>query len=230
MNRSSRIMMIALILVSAGNAHAAKNTPADPSMIPYKELLNRNNRAFSELWVGMSKDELIATMGSYSAVTENGFVMNPVRRESFTVGTDSYEKLLYLSAGGPNNAARTRTILIENGKVVVWERPVLTKAKNSSSITPKANAGASDNQRLTTATRYSSSGQEHFTQGRFSEAIDDFKRAIAEMGEDYTDEVIMDDTGLYLFAAQIEQKNGRLENAAHTLDEIVSSRLTLYER
>ena len=116
--------VIAILLGAVVAACATDYNSAQHNVIRYKEMLARNQEAISRLALGMSKDDVITIMGTYSAQTKNGFLLNPMKAESFTVGADVYETLLY--ATSPHswfaavNDSQATPVVLKNGKVVGW--------------------------------------------------------------------------------------------------------------
>ena len=116
--------VLVVVLGAVVAACATDDNSAQRKVIPYKEMLARNQEAISRLALGMSKDDVITIMGTYSAKTRNGFLLNPMKAESFTVGADVYEKLLYVTSPhrwfAAVNDSQATPVVLKNGKVVGW--------------------------------------------------------------------------------------------------------------
>lgn len=114
-----------VILFVLGCTAIAADEPSQ-KVIRYKELLTHNQESIAKLALGMSKEDVIALMGSDSAKTKNGMVLNPVRIEVFTSGDDKFEKMFYVTSAhhmfGTVNDSQTTPIVLKNGKVIGWGR------------------------------------------------------------------------------------------------------------
>ena len=89
--------------------------------IPYREYLSRNS---AKLALGMSKAEVMRTMGSAPSKVRDGPLANPWKAEAFERGEDTFEVLFYLVR---KHAPFTRiresqaiAVVIKNGSVTRW--------------------------------------------------------------------------------------------------------------
>jgi hypothetical protein len=132
-------LMVAVIAMGLAETSCSGHRSDSPSdAIPYKELLARNQAAISRLAVGMTKDEVMATMGTDSAVTKNGLVLNPIRTESFTIGADVFEKMFYVTSAhrmfGPVNESQTTPVVLKNGKVIGWGKDAVDQLERAPNL------------------------------------------------------------------------------------------------
>ena len=87
-----------------------------------------------QLAVGMSKSNVIATMGDTPAKTRDGIVNNPWTSETLVgKGGVQYEALYYITKKNPPftpiRKSLTTAIVIKNGKVVGWGEDALAQYK-----------------------------------------------------------------------------------------------------
>jgi hypothetical protein len=128
-------LIVAVIIMGLAETSCSADRSYSPSdAIPYKELLARNQAAISRLAVGMTKDEVMATMGAYSAATKDGMVLNPIRTESFSIGADVFEKMFYVTSAHrpfePVKDSQTTPVVLKNGKVIGWGRDAVDSIRN----------------------------------------------------------------------------------------------------
>lgn len=118
--------MIAMIYLTV--AAAALNA-ADTETISYKDLLSRNNANIAQLGMGMTRDQVVALMKSYSSEVRNGPLSNPYKAESFQRGADNYEVLYYLTHSHPPftpiRDSQATPVVLKNGAVVGWGQSAL---------------------------------------------------------------------------------------------------------
>ena len=97
-------------------------------------LVGSNLERMSKLSVGMSKADVIKTMGSENAKTNDGLVPNPWTTEAFT-GKDGakYEVLYYVTRTNPPftpiGKFLTTPVVLKNGKVTGWGNDALEKVQ-----------------------------------------------------------------------------------------------------
>jgi hypothetical protein len=103
------------------NGHALA---ADP--IPYNEFLQLNNENSSKLSLGMTKEQVLKTMGDWSSAVRDGPLANPWRTEAFVHDADTIEVLFYLVRRHPPFTPildrQAISIVLKNGLVVAWGR------------------------------------------------------------------------------------------------------------
>jgi hypothetical protein len=103
------------------NGHALA---ADP--IPYNEFLQLNNENSSKLSLGMTKEQVLNTMGDWSSAVRDGPLANPWRTEAFVHDADTIEVLFYLVRRHPPFTPilerQAISVVLKNGLVVAWGR------------------------------------------------------------------------------------------------------------
>ena len=99
------------------------------SELDFKDLLARNNASLARLSMGMTKAQVVETMGSSSALVRDGIVTNPWRVEAFTRDGAIYEVLYYVvlknRAFRPIREDLTTPVVLKDGVVVGWGRNAL---------------------------------------------------------------------------------------------------------
>ncbi len=92
--------------------------------VPYREYLLRNSENSTELALGMSKSEVMSTMGSASSMVRDGPLANPWKAEAFERGEDTFEVLFYLVRKHPPftriRESQAIAVVIKNGSVTGW--------------------------------------------------------------------------------------------------------------
>lgn len=97
--------------------------------ISYKDLLARNNANIGQIKMGMTKEQVVAIMKSYTA----GRLTNPYRQEAFQRGSDTYQVLYYLTQ--PHRKfvsikdAQATPVVLKNDAVVGWGQNAVTLAR-----------------------------------------------------------------------------------------------------
>ncbi len=124
----ARLIAITLLAIFATTAGAAED-----GKIPYKELLARNNSGISQLALGMTKEQVVTLMKSYSSEVPDGALSNPYKTESFQRGSDTYEVLYYLTRAHPPftpiRDSQSTPVVLKNGKVTGWGQSALHEVK-----------------------------------------------------------------------------------------------------
>lgn len=124
----ARTTVIALALVSFS---------AQAEVVKLGTLVSTNQSNLSKLAVGMSKDDVIKTMGTNNAETKDGLAPNPWTTETFS-GKDGgkYEVLYYLTRKNPPftplGKFLTTPVVLKNGKVSGWGNDALDAVKPAS--------------------------------------------------------------------------------------------------
>ncbi len=109
---------------------------AQAEVVKLGELVSSNVANLSKLSVGMSKADVIKTMGSNNADTKDGLAPNPWTTETFT-GKDGgkYEVLFYITRKNPPftpiGKFLTTPVVFKNGKVTGWGNDALELVKPS---------------------------------------------------------------------------------------------------
>jgi len=73
-------------------------------------------------------------------------------------------------------------------------------------------------------------GEAQLAAGRFSVALDSCRTGLKELGDSYVTSEVEDDTGMKLIAADLQFKEGRIENAAVVTCRILKERFGLWEK
>ena len=97
------------------------------SCASYMELSGKNREKLSNLQLGMSKTEVISTMGNKPFSIPGGdpdIIQNPYRTEMRQDGNDTFEVIYYYSDIKSRDGAITddelTPIILKNGKVIGW--------------------------------------------------------------------------------------------------------------
>ena len=94
--------------------------------ISYRELLHRNNENSSKLSLGMTKGEVLSTMGNWSTEVRDGPLSSPWKTEAFVSGEDTIEVLYFLVKKHPPftriSESQAIAAVIKNGSLVAWGR------------------------------------------------------------------------------------------------------------
>ena len=101
------------------------------------ELVTANQAKLMKLSVGMSKSDVIATMGETPVKTRDGVVNNPWTSETFVgKGGAQYEALYYITKKNtlftPIRKTLTTAIVLKNGKVIGWGEDAADQYKSDS--------------------------------------------------------------------------------------------------
>ncbi len=124
----TRFVATAMIAILAASAQAR-----DDQHLDYKELLARNNANVNQLSLGMTKEQVIALMKSYTSEVRDGPISNPYRTEAFQRGSDTYEVLYYLTRPHPPftplRDSQATPIILKNGAVSGWGHSALRGMK-----------------------------------------------------------------------------------------------------
>lgn len=94
--------------------------------VPYKEMLHRNGANSSKLTLGMTKAQVLETMGAFSSEVRDGPLSNPWKIEAFVKEDDTIEVLYYLVKRHPPftpiRESQAIAVVLKNGSVVAWGR------------------------------------------------------------------------------------------------------------
>lgn len=107
---------------------------AHAEAIKLGQLVSSNLERIGKLSVGMSKADVIKTMGTDNAKTKDGLVPNPWTTETFT-GKDGakYEVLYYVTRNNPPftpiGKFLTTPVILKGGKVTGWGNDALEKVQ-----------------------------------------------------------------------------------------------------
>jgi hypothetical protein len=122
--------MLREIVFSLLLSAVAATTVGDTSEIPYRDFLSQNNANIGRLALGMTKDQVITLMKSYTTAVRSGPLNNPYKTESFQRDSDNYEVLYYLTRKHPPFRSiadsQATPVVLKNGAVVGWGQSALT--------------------------------------------------------------------------------------------------------
>jgi hypothetical protein len=94
--------------------------------VPYREYLQLNNANSSKLSIGMTKAQVLSTMGDTTSEVRDGPLSNPWKVEAFARGSDKSEILYYLVRRHPPftgiRESQAIAIVLKNGALVAWGR------------------------------------------------------------------------------------------------------------
>lgn len=116
----SRLLSILIgALLFCGNAWAEDS-------VSYRKLLHQNNENSSRLSLGMTKEQVLDTMGAVSSSVPDGPISNPWKSEAFLHEGEPVEVLYYLVRKHPPFAplseSQAISVVIKSGSVVAWGR------------------------------------------------------------------------------------------------------------
>ena len=118
MIKASASALSALLVLVLSTASFAEG------LIPYREYLSRNSTNSAKLALGMSKAEVMSTMGSAPSRVRDGPLANPWKVEAFERGEDTFEVLFYLVRKHPPftriRESQAIAVVIKNGSVSGW--------------------------------------------------------------------------------------------------------------
>lgn len=126
--------MLRLLARTAFIALTLLSFSAQAEVVKLGTLVSANLGNLSKLAVGMSKDDVIKTMGTNNAETKDGLAPNPWTTETFS-GKDGgkYEVLYYLTRKNPPftplGKFLTTPVVLKNGKVSGWGNDALDAVK-----------------------------------------------------------------------------------------------------
>jgi hypothetical protein len=124
-----------VVVLSSLLALAACATNDGIRRISYDSLLAENQINILKLSPGITKQQLLDTMGtSQGRVKSDLYVNNPYRDDFFTVNNDNYEVIYYLTqryrAFNNIKESQATPVVIKNGRVVGWGFDALAMAKS----------------------------------------------------------------------------------------------------
>ncbi len=116
-------LMTLIVMLSVIGCTSHKNVNLT-GVIAYKEMLLRNRANIVKLSIGMTKAEVLETMGIFQAKTRNEDVPNPLKSEMHTKDDDTYEILFYMTRKYPPfipiHDSQATPVVLKNGKVIGW--------------------------------------------------------------------------------------------------------------
>jgi hypothetical protein len=88
--------------------------------------LQRNTANSSKLSIGMTKAQVLGTMGDATSEVRDGPLSNPWKVEAFARGKDEFEILYYLVRRHPPftgvRESQAIAVVLKNGTLVAWGR------------------------------------------------------------------------------------------------------------
>ena len=128
-----RIFVIVAVLctglVSVWNASPAESVET----VRYRTLLSRNLVNLNKLRVGMTREQVFKTMGTFQSRTRDSVIPNPYKTERFIVGKTQYEALYYLTDKYPPftriKLSQATPVVLKEGLVIGWGWEALRRAK-----------------------------------------------------------------------------------------------------
>lgn len=128
-NRVIGVLLLSMVLVSC----AGMGTGDRVKWVSYKTLISTNLANVSKLSVGMTKTQVLSTMGNLAASTKDTLVPNPYTVETFRVGRSQYEVMYYMTQKyRPFTSIRlsqATPVVLREGVVVGWGSNVLFDAE-----------------------------------------------------------------------------------------------------
>jgi hypothetical protein len=111
------ITVVVALLTIAGFAATAEE-------LSYREFLSGNSANSSKLSLGMTKDQVLSTMGNFQTQVRDGPIANPWKVEGFLRGENAFEILYYLVRRHPPFTPilqyQAISVVIKDGKLVAW--------------------------------------------------------------------------------------------------------------
>jgi hypothetical protein len=83
---------------------------------------------------------------------------------------------------------------------------------------------------LAVTQRNLTAGERSLAAGNYAEAIGQFKEGVVRLGDKATQSTTRDDSGQRLALAAMEERNGRVNVAAHLLRSALATRVSIYAR
>jgi len=105
----------------------------DVESVSYRTLLSRNILNLNKLSIGMTKEQVMATMGTFQSRTANSVVPNPYIVEPILVSGKTYEVMWYLTRKYPPftsiKKSQATPVVLRDGKVFGWGDQFLASVK-----------------------------------------------------------------------------------------------------
>lgn len=124
-----------VVVLSSFLGLAACATDGGVRQISYETLLAENQVNILKLTPGLTKQQVIDTMGTSQAkVKSNLYVTNPYKNDFFTIDKDNYEVIYFLTqryhAFSKIKESQATPVVIKNGQVVGLGFDALSRAKS----------------------------------------------------------------------------------------------------
>lgn len=105
----------------------------DVETVSYKTLISRNLTNLNKQSIGMTKQQVLDTMGMFQAKTPDSMVPNPYITEPILISGETYEVLWYLTKRYPPftriKKSQATPVVLKDGKVIGWGDSFLTSLK-----------------------------------------------------------------------------------------------------
>lgn len=125
-----RTLFAIVLILGLGSAPSYAD---DLETVSYKTLLSRNLTNLNKLSIGMTKQQVMETMGTFQSKTANSVVPNPYISEPILVSGKTYEVLWYLTKKYPPftpiKKSQATPVVIKDGKVMGWGDSFLASVK-----------------------------------------------------------------------------------------------------
>jgi hypothetical protein len=125
-----RAILSVILILAFG---AVVSHAGEVETVSYKTLLSRNLTNLNKLSIGMTKQQLLETMGSFQSKTANSVVPNPYINEPILVSGKTYEVLWYLTKKYPPftpiKKSQATPVVLKDGKVLGWGESFLAGVK-----------------------------------------------------------------------------------------------------
>jgi hypothetical protein len=134
-NQSGGIVMFRAVLsiVLILGFGLATSFAGDLETVSYKTLLSRNLTNLNRLSIGMTKQQVMDTMGSFQSKTANSVVPNPYISEPILVSGKTYEVFWYLTKKYPPftpiKKSQATPVVLKDGVVIGWGDSFLASVK-----------------------------------------------------------------------------------------------------
>jgi hypothetical protein len=125
--RLALVIAVAVLVLGGCSSRAAK-----PGYLSLADLASSNQGRLVNVSLGMTKEQVVAAMGSEKAETNDGVVHNPWTVEGFTDPSGGrHEVLYYVTRPNPPftpvSKSLTTPIVLTDGKVVGWGEEALER-------------------------------------------------------------------------------------------------------
>lgn len=110
------LLLLTFLLAGCGPRPPRPVDPNQPRKVSSKFLWQNNNEKLTQIRLGMTREEVLGTMGNYRVKRHTGYVSNPLRADVLQRDGAEYEILYYEVKrwGAPT------PVLLKNNSVVGW--------------------------------------------------------------------------------------------------------------
>jgi len=133
--RSAAPTIVFVTVVLAGCASSSEQREAGDAgcTISYRGVLQQNGENLNRLKTGMTRAEVVSTMGDCVVRGRGGPYDNPFRSDVLQKGADSYEVMYYLTRRRAPfttvSISQATPVLLKNGILIGWGRTALEDTK-----------------------------------------------------------------------------------------------------